>query len=74
MNKLYLVLIIILLTSSSLMIYGQPAGGGPPGGPGGPPCWPPPCIPVDGGVGVLIAIASLIGIKKIYSKNINQDS
>jgi|NOAtaT_6_FD_contig_31_7245978_length_477_multi_2_in_0_out_0_2 hypothetical protein len=29
-----------------------------------PPCWPPPCIPIDGGVGVLIAAGALLGGRK----------
>lgn len=47
---------------------GQPGGGGPPGGPGGgePPCWPPPCVPVDGGLSFLIAMGAAYGGKKAY--------
>lgn len=47
----------------------QPAGGGPPGGPsGGDPalCWPPPCIPVDGGISFLIALGAAFGGKKAF--------
>ena len=40
--------------------------GTPPTGPGDPACWPPPCIPVDGGIGFLIIIGAALGIKKIY--------
>jgi hypothetical protein len=32
------------------------------GGP--PPCWPPPCIPIDGGISLLVAAGTLIGGKK----------
>jgi len=32
------------------------------GGP--PPCWPPPCIPIDGGVSLLVAAGTLLGGKK----------
>jgi hypothetical protein len=38
----------------------------PPGGSAGPPCWPPPCIPVDGGVSFLIVAGAAYGAKKIY--------
>ncbi|MCB9162918.1 MAG: hypothetical protein H6592_00575 [Flavobacteriales bacterium] len=31
---------------------------------GQPPCWPPPCIPIDGGVSLLIAAGTLLGGKK----------
>lgn len=44
------------------------AAGGPPGPPTGPPpCWPPPCvIPLDGGIGLLLAAGIAYGGKKIY--------
>lgn len=65
--KIFLTLSLILLVFVAL---GQPPGGGdPPGGPGGgdPPCWPPPCIPVDGGLSFLVAIGAAFGGKKVYS-------
>ncbi|HRF81365.1 MAG TPA: hypothetical protein PL070_14910 [Flavobacteriales bacterium] len=34
-------------------------------GVGGPPaCWPPPCIPIDGGISLLVAAGTLLGGKK----------
>lgn len=43
---------------------------GPPGG-GGAPCWPPPCVPIDGGISFLLVAGALYGGKKVYdiSKN-----
>lgn len=39
----------------------------PPPPPGnGPPCWPPPCIPIDGGITLLMAAGAAFGAKKIY--------
>lgn len=35
-------------------------GGGAPG------CWPPPCVPIDGGIVFLMVAAGLYGAKKIY--------
>ncbi|HMN04874.1 MAG TPA: hypothetical protein PKD45_04035 [Flavobacteriales bacterium] len=35
-----------------------------PGPGGGPPCWPPPCIPIDGGISLLIGAGALLGGKK----------
>lgn len=29
-----------------------------------PPCWPPPCIPIDGGLSLLIGAGALLGGKK----------
>ncbi|MBL7950730.1 MAG: hypothetical protein JNM62_03320 [Flavobacteriales bacterium] len=31
---------------------------------GTPPCWPPPCIPIDGGLSLLVAAGALLGGKK----------
>ncbi len=33
-------------------------------GAGGAPCWPPPCIPIDGGLSLLIGAGALLGGKK----------
>jgi hypothetical protein len=44
------------------------AGPPPPGGGGGPICWPPPCIPIDGGISILIAAGVIYGGSKLYSK------
>lgn len=38
----------------------------PPGGGGGPGCWPPPCVPIDGGISLLIAAGAIYGGKKLY--------
>lgn len=46
---------------------GAPHGGGAPAAGGG--CWPPPCIPIDGGISLLIAAGALYGGKKIYDKH-----
>ncbi len=32
----------------------------------GPTCFPPPCVPIDGGIGFLIAAGVAFGAKKIY--------
>ena len=44
------------------------AGGPPPPPPGGggPPCFPPPCIPIDGGISFLVAAGIAIGAKKVH--------
>ncbi|MBA3664537.1 MAG: hypothetical protein H0W61_10060 [Bacteroidetes bacterium] len=40
----------------------------PPPPPGGAPaCWPPPCVPIDGGISVLIAAGAAYGAKKLYN-------
>ena len=64
--KIFLTLSLLLLVFVAL---GQPGGGDPPSGPGGgePPCWPPPCVPVDGGLSFLVAIGAAFGGKKVYT-------
>lgn len=53
----------VLLVSTALMA--QP-GGGPPVGGGEPACWPPPCIPIDGGMSFLLAAGLAFGGKKLF--------
>ena len=65
-----LTLFFVLCTMSELLA--QPPVGGPPGSGGGstgttPPCWEPPCIPIDGGLGFLIAAGAFLGIRKLYN-------
>ncbi|MES2514164.1 MAG: hypothetical protein V4580_08460 [Bacteroidota bacterium] len=42
-----------------------PSGNTPPSG-GSPTCWPPPCIPIDGGISLLIAAGAIYGGKKLF--------
>ncbi len=53
--------------------FAQPGGGGGPGGDDDPGCWPPPCVPIDGGVGWLVAAGALYGGRKAY-KSSQKDS
>jgi hypothetical protein len=35
-------------------------------GPGGPaPCWPPPCVPIDGGITIFGLIAAFFGYRSL---------
>jgi hypothetical protein len=83
MNKLKYLLIFIsvfLLDAALNVANAQPPGGPPPGGGGTgttPPCWDPDCIPIDGGVSLLIAAGVALGGKKLYNNyknNTKQDS
>jgi hypothetical protein len=56
----------LLLLSGLLLQTGLFAAPGPPPM-GGPPCWPPPCLPIDGGVLFLMIAGILLGGWKIYS-------
>ncbi|WP_157454266.1 PID-CTERM protein-sorting domain-containing protein [Crocinitomix catalasitica] len=62
----------VFFLASNVMLFAQPPGGTPPGGGGttgdAPPCWTPECVPIDGGIGFLIAAGAAIGVKKLYGK------
>ena len=58
-RKSTLLLVFALLTQSKLFAP-------PPGTPGNPGCWPPPCVPVDNGVIVLITAGIILGAKTLY--------
>lgn len=49
----------------SLDSFAPPTAGGGPTSGGGAGCWPPPCIPIDGGIGLLMAAGIAIGGKKL---------
>ncbi len=59
--KKYVFFLLCLFLST--VIFG--AAPPPPPPPG---CWPPPCIPIDGGVSILIAAGALYGAKMSYDK------
>ncbi len=60
------------LILSNTGLFAQPPGGPPPGGGGTtgttPPCWEPECIPIDGGISLLIAAGALLGGRKLYGQ------
>jgi hypothetical protein len=64
MNTRVVLLLIFTVCLTSLCVALPPP---PPTG-GVPDCWPPPCIPIDGGISLLIAAGALYGGKKLYSK------
>lgn len=65
MKKLFVVLVILVLSLTPDLITrvcAQPPP--PPGGTTGAPCWPPPCVPIDGGIVFLIAAGVGLGLVK----------
>ncbi len=64
LKPLLLLLLLVVLSGTAMLAAGPP--GPPGGGTGGPPCWPPPCVPIDGGISFLLAAGLLYGSKKIY--------
>lgn len=66
-NALRLSLVLVLLTlpfANEVMATG--VGGQPP-------CWPPPCIPIDGGLSLLVAAGTLLGGKKAIDLRRNRN-
>jgi hypothetical protein len=64
-NIIYITFLILFVQSSFIFAAGPP----PPPPSGGPTCWPPPCaIPIDGGIGILMAAGIGYGVKKIHEK------
>ena len=57
-------IIAILLLSFNVEMKAQPPDPG--GGGGGPGCFPPPCVPIDGGMSWLLIAGTIYGSKKIY--------
>jgi len=53
--------------------YAAPAPPPPPPG-SGPPCWPPPCIPIDGGITILIVAGAAYGAKKLYNSRKKEET
>lgn len=70
MRKISLKLIIsfVVIISTACLFEVHAAGPpSPPGGGGDPPCWPPPCVPIDGGISFLLIAGLAYGGKKAYS-------
>ena len=67
MNGRFLLILLFIAAFASIGIAAPP----PPTGPG---CWPPPCVPIDGGISLLIAAGAIYGGKKLYSKRKKKNS
>jgi len=66
------ILFIISFIAATISFAGPPPPPKPPTG--GPGCWPPPCVPIDGGISLLIAAGALYGGKKLYNKQKDKKS
>jgi len=80
-NQIYVKMSVMKLISGLILFFaltlfvaaplfiGEVLAAGPPGPPGGggdPPCWPAPCVPIDGGLGILLLAGLAYGGKKAY--------
>jgi len=57
--------LVLLMTGGMYLVSNAQPGGGPPTA-GSPSCWPPPCVPIDGGISILMVAGLAIGAKKMY--------
>lgn len=64
-----IILSVFFITTITAVCYSAPP---PPGGGGKPVCWPPPCVPIDGGISLLIVAGAIYSGKKLYSKSNNK--
>lgn len=67
MKTRFILFTIFLLIGVTATFAGPPPPPKPPTGTPG--CWPPPCVPIDGGISLLIAAGALYGGKKLYNKH-----
>jgi hypothetical protein len=61
MKRLIPILVILAVVLIPSVIMAQPSSGT-----SAPPCFPPPCIPIDGGASLLIMAGLAIGGKKAF--------
>jgi hypothetical protein len=69
MKKRYILFAVFILVNINLTF-----GGAPPPPPPTPGCWPPPCIPIDGGISLLIAAGAIYGGRKLYKNKKGENS
>lgn len=67
-SKLVLVIIFIVGFTTFGVALAPPPPDPTPG------CWPPPCVPIDGGISLLIAAGAIYGGKKLYSNQKEKNS
>lgn len=64
MKRLAYICLVLFVVTGSQSLFSAP----PPPPAVKPPCWPPPCIPIDGGISALIVAGAAYGAKKLYDK------
>lgn len=70
MKKLVIFSVFLVLVFYSQGLFSAP----PPPPAAAPPCWPPPCIPIDGGITALIIAGAAYGAKKLYGRGKDKSS
>jgi len=73
MRKIFITFCLITIANFNSLLQAQPP---PPGGGGGdsnPGCFPPPCVPIDGGLSWLLIAGTVYGGKKLYNAKKEQN-
>lgn len=70
MNSKFSLVFIFIVGLTTFCVAGAPPP--PPGSDPG--CWPPPCIPIDGGISLLIAAGAIYGGRKLYKNKKEENS
>lgn len=70
MKLFKLILTVALVVFGSQILLSAP----PPPPAGSPGCWPPPCVPIDGGISLLIAAGAAYGAKKLVDSRKKNNS
>ena len=71
MRKYIKHIVATLVLMGGLMVndlYAPPTGGAGGVSGGGAACWPPPCIPVDGGIAILMIAGAAIASRKLIAR------
>ncbi|MBI3519750.1 MAG: hypothetical protein HY062_10390 [Bacteroidetes bacterium] len=69
-----IIFLVVFVCGLSFLSKALPPPPPPPGGGDEPGCWPPPCIPIDGGISLLIAAGAIYGGKKLYGNKKEKNS
>lgn len=71
MNKRHFYILVFIFGASIASFALAPPPPPPPDEPG---CWPPPCVPIDGGITLLIAAGAVYGARKLYLNQKEKDN
>lgn len=69
MKKIFVLFVLFAAICFAQELKAQPPDPGGGGGGSTPDCFPPPCVPIDGGLSWLLIAGTVYGGKKLYNAN-----
>jgi len=72
MKKIFLLFVLFAAICFSEELMAQPPNPGGGGTNSQPGCFPPPCVPIDGGLSWLLLAGTVYGGRKLYNSNTSQ--